>query len=112
MAEALKVFTMTYTLINFSRPPLISADGKKPRVKSNIQAKQSHVGKSVSKPKKKQGSKKVELDRSQLGNINFVEPRPQDHETTEDPFAGNEDNKDDFKGEVAKFFLIYTPLSF
>ena len=70
---------------------MISADGKKPRVKSNIQAGQSLVGKSPTKPKKKQGSKKVELDRSQLGNINFVEPRPQDHETTEDPFAGKED---------------------
>ena len=64
----------------FDNPPFISADGKKPRVKANLNTAKFASGNN-NKPNKfeknrKQGSKKVELDRSQFHNINFVSPRP------------------------------------
>ena len=74
-------------LVNpFDSPPFTSADGKTPRVKSNINNLLVQAGKSSDKPKK-QGSKKVELDRSQLNKIDFVEPQ-NDEDTTEIPFLG------------------------
>ena len=65
----------------FDNPPFISADGKKPRVKANLNTKfvpgsggnKSKQSK-FEKQNKKQGSKKVELERSQFHNINFVSP--------------------------------------
>ena len=59
----------------FDNPPFISADGRKPRVKANINNQRIISGNSQNKGKaKKQGSKKVELDRSQFSKIDFVEP--------------------------------------
>merc|ERR1712218_631758 len=65
----------------FDNPPFISADGKKPRVKANLNSKFAKSNNnnninSKSEKSRKQGSKKVELDRSQFHNINFVSPRP------------------------------------
>ena len=80
----------------FDNPPFISADGKKPRVKANLNTKFAHSHGSTSKDKpeksKKQGSKKVELDRSQFANINFISPTAFPVSQTADvtPFPGPE----------------------
>ena len=82
----------------FDNPPFISADGKKPRVKANLNTKFAHSHGSTSKDKseknKKQGSKKVELDRSQFANINFISPTatpaPESHSAHVTPFPGPE----------------------
>ena len=60
----------------FDNPPFISVDGKKPRVKANINNKftKNKINKSSGNKHKKQGSKRVELDRSQFHNINFISP--------------------------------------
>ena len=61
----------------FDNPPFITVDGKKPRVKANLNTKFAHGNNKQNKfekQNKKQGSKKVELDRSQFHNINFVSP--------------------------------------
>jgi len=74
----------------FDNPPFISADGKKPRVKSNINNRIASSGNTQNKSKpKKQGSKKVELDRSQFSKIDFVKPSFEE-ETTDSPFLGPE----------------------
>ena len=78
----------------FDNPPFISADGKKPRVKANLNTKFAHNNNNKDKfeknekQNKKQGSKKVELDRSQFANINFVSPTPSSSGVT--PFPGPE----------------------
>ena len=67
----------------FDNPPFISADGKKPRVKANLNSNKfsNNISGKLNKfeKSKKQGSKKVELDRSQFHNINFVSPTPPVH---------------------------------
>lgn len=74
----------------FDNPPFISADGKKPRVKANINNRVAISGNTQNKSKpKKQGSKKVELDRSQFSKIDFVKPKFEE-ESTESPFSGPE----------------------
>jgi len=92
----------------FAIPPVFSADGKTPRVKADINNQLIQSGAVVggavgsklaagagSPPVRKQGSKKVELDRTQLNKIDFVEPGLfADGEltatttTTEPPFLG------------------------
>lgn len=74
----------------FDNPPFISADGKKPRVKANINNRIAISGNTQNKSKpKKQGSKKVELDRSQFSKIDFVKPSFEE-ESTDSPFLGPE----------------------
>ena len=74
----------------FDNPPFISADGKKPRVKANINNRVAISGNTQNKSKpKKQGSKKVELDRSQFSKIDFVKPSFEE-ESTDSPFLGPE----------------------
>ena len=60
----------------FDNPPFISVDGKRPRVKANINNKfvKKKNRENSGKKHKKQGSKRVELDRSQFHNINFISP--------------------------------------
>ena len=60
----------------FDNPPFISVDGKRPRVKANINNKfvKNKNRESSGKKHKKQGSKRVELDRSQFHAINFISP--------------------------------------
>lgn len=76
----------------FDHPPFISADGKKPRVKANINNQRIVSGNSQNKSKpKKQGSKKVELDRSQFSKIDFVKPTVQHQaDPAIPPFTGPE----------------------
>jgi hypothetical protein len=91
----------------FASPPVFSADGKTPRVKADINNQLIQSGAVVggavgsklaagagSPPVRKQGSKKVELDRTQLNKIDFVEPglfadgESATTTTTEPPFLG------------------------
>ena len=76
----------------FDNPPFLSVDGKKPRVKADINSKQvGHKKKAGGGggKHKKQGSKRVELDRSQFHNINFISPTagPLTEPDYEDPIS-------------------------
>jgi hypothetical protein len=85
----------------FASPPVFSADGKTPRVKADIVNQLVQNGGAAATATggppavgRKQGSKKVELDRTQLNKIDFVQPNSNTDAasvtttTTEPPFLG------------------------
>ena len=85
----------------FASPPVFSADGKTPRVKADIVNQAVQTGAAVATAPggppavgRKQGSKKVELDRTQLNKIDFVQPGLNNFgdeattTSTEPPFLG------------------------
>jgi len=75
----------------FNNPPFVSVDGKKPRVKANINSKQINRINSITKSnnRRKHGSRKVELERSQFKKIDFISPTPR-NEGTQSPFLAPE----------------------